>query len=357
MRRLLRGVLYVSSIGLALHLILPQIPGLERSARLVSEASPYLVGAAFLAELLSLLCYSELEGRSVGNAAGLGTSMKSRRRGGLGRWFMIRLAVSEDGVSHVLPGGGTSMAAVTYGALRARGFEPGRIGLALAVVTVLVYGSLGAIFIGSLAYMLVNRDLGTAGLIATLFGLAVTLAAFAGSYAAYRRPRLVHRALNRTLLLTSIVFRRGWSEQRRDELSKKIVASIGDELRTARRQLIGDPKEAVKLEALAFGYWVFDFLCLFLVFQALGVPAGVLELLVAYGIATAAGQLPLTPGGIGIFETVMLATLALLGVGAAAAIPILGYRLFNFWLPIPLTAVFYPTLRLGSKRYARGPDA
>jgi glycosyltransferase 2 family protein len=41
----------------------------------------------------------------------------------------------------------------------------------------------------------------------------------------------------------------------------------------------------------------------------------------------------------------MLATLALLGVGSEAAIPILGYRLFNFWLPIPLAAVFYPTLR------------
>ncbi len=42
----------------------------------------------------------------------------------------------------------------------------------------------------------------------------------------------------------------------------------------------------------------------------------------------------------------MLATLALFGVGAEATIPILGYHLFNFWLPIPLAAVFYPTLRL-----------
>jgi glycosyltransferase 2 family protein len=41
----------------------------------------------------------------------------------------------------------------------------------------------------------------------------------------------------------------------------------------------------------------------------------------------------------------MLATLALFGVGSEAATPILGYRLFNFWLPIPLAAVFYPKLR------------
>jgi uncharacterized membrane protein YbhN (UPF0104 family) len=75
------------------------------------------------------------------------------------------------------------------------------------------------------------------------------------------------------------------------------------------------------------------------------VAADPLVLLVAYGVATAIAAIPLTPGGIGIFEVTMLATLALLGVGSEAAIPILGYRLFNFWLPIPLAAVFYPTLR------------
>ncbi len=93
------------------------------------------------------------------------------------------------------------------------------------------------------------------------------------------------------------------------------------------------------------GYWAFDALCLILMFAALGVAADPLVLLVAYGVATAIAAIPLTPGGIGVFETTMLATLALLGVGSEAAIPILGYRLFNFWLPIPLAAVFYPTLR------------
>jgi uncharacterized protein (TIRG00374 family) len=97
--------------------------------------------------------------------------------------------------------------------------------------------------------------------------------------------------------------------------------------------------------ALAFSYWVFDALCLVLVFHALGVRAGTGELFVAYGIATAAGALPLTPGGIGVFEAIMLATLAVFGVGSGAAIPVLGYRLFNFWLPIPLSAIFYPSLR------------
>jgi glycosyltransferase 2 family protein len=111
--------------------------------------------------------------------------------------------------------------------------------------------------------------------------------------------------------------------------------------------------EAPRLAAFALGYWVLDVLCMILVFVALGVPADPLVLLVAYGVATTFAAIPLTPGGIGIFEAIMLATLALFGVGSEAAIPILGYRLFNFWLPIPLAAVFYPTLRPSGP--TRGP--
>ena len=67
-RRALRGVLMVASIGLTLHLVLPQIPGLERSLRLIVDTSHLLVGAAFVAEVLSEVCYAELLGRSVGIA-------------------------------------------------------------------------------------------------------------------------------------------------------------------------------------------------------------------------------------------------------------------------------------------------
>ncbi len=134
----------------------------------------------------------------------------------------------------------------------------------------------------------------------------------------------------------------------------RLVSRLGEELREAHRHLAGRSAETPKLAALALGYWVFDALCLILMFAALGVAADPLVLLVAYGIATTLAAIPLTPGGIGVFETTMLATLALLGVGSEATIPILGYRLFNFWLPIPLAAAFYPTLRLAGQTHNPG---
>jgi uncharacterized protein (TIRG00374 family) len=108
--------------------------------------------------------------------------------------------------------------------------------------------------------------------------------------------------------------------------------------------------EVPTLAVQAPGCWAFDALCLILLFAAVDVAADPLVFLVAYGVAIAIAAIPLTPGGIGVFETRMLATLAILGAGSEAAIPILGHRLFNFWLPLPLAAIFYPALHLGAGR-------
>ena len=133
-------MLLVLSVGLALHFVFPQIPGLERSARLLAGASHLLVGAALLAEVASELCYGELLGRSVGALPNTGRSPSLREgRRGAGRWFLLRLTVTGYGVAHVVPGGGATAVAVTYGALRRRGFESGRVGAALAAVSFLVY--------------------------------------------------------------------------------------------------------------------------------------------------------------------------------------------------------------------------
>ena len=258
---------------------------------------------------------------------------------------MLRRTVTGYGAAHVLPGGGATAAAVTYSALRRKGYDPESVGLALTAASVLVYGALGVLFSGSLIYMLLDGDLGPVSTAASIFFLALTLSLTMVAYAAYRRPTFAKNAAEKGARLTGRLLSGEGLRRRTRTWSARLISRLGEELRAARQQLSARPAEALKLAALALGYWTFDALCLILMFEALGVWADPLVLLVAYGVATTIAAIPLTPGGIGVFEVTMLATLALLGVGSEAAIPILGYRLFNFWLPIPLAAVFYPTLR------------
>jgi glycosyltransferase 2 family protein len=344
-RTISRNVVYLASLGLAVHLILSQIPGLEHSARLVATASPLVVGAAFLAELLSEMSYAELLGRSVAAASRTDTTLRSRVYRGLGPLFMLRLTICGYGAAHVLPGGGAAAATVTYGALRARGVDRKAVSLAVAAVTALVYGALAVLFSGSLLYMFVRGDLTPAETLLTLAAAGLLVAAFVAVYAVRARPRVARRMLGDAVYRVVRVVRRRYGRREAEELVDRLADRIGEETRSLRRQIKARPFEVVGWCCLAFSYWAFDASCLMLMFHALGVQAGTGELLVAYGIATAAGALPLTPGGIGVFEATMLATLAVFGVGAGAAIAVLGYRLFNFWLPIPLAALLYPGLR------------
>ena len=347
-------MLYLASLGLALHLILPQIPGIKRSLILISESSVPLILMALLAFMVSQACYAELFGRSAGAAVG-SVAYARRRRRGLGRRFMLRLTLVEHGAARILPGGGSSAATVTYTALRSRGLSLARIGLTVATITSLVYGTLGIIFLACLLYLTLNNELSWTATTASLlvFGLAVCLI-FLG-YLAYLWPRTARRLLTGFFYSSGRLFAREWSHKRTELWAARIVLNLQVEVRTLREQLVGHPLAALKLGALALGYWGFDALCLAIIFLAFGVDVDVAHLLVAYGIAAALGALPITPGGLGVFETTMLGTLALLGAGPEVAIPVLGYRLFNFWLPIPMALILYPTLHIGASRYAVKP--
>jgi uncharacterized protein (TIRG00374 family) len=73
-------------------------------------------------------------------------------------------------------------------------------------------------------------------------------------------------------------------------------------------------------------------------------------LLISYGLANVLAAIPLTPGGLGVVEAAL--TASLVGFGATRGVAVLGvvsYRLVNFWLPIPVGAVAYLTLRRGDR--------
>ena len=59
------------------------------------------------------------------------------------------------------------------------------------------------------------------------------------------------------------------------------------------------------------------------------------------------GAIPLTPGGLGIINTVTPVLLVGFGLTrSVATLGVLAWRLVNFWLPIPAGAVAYISLKV-----------
>ena len=88
-----------------------------------------------------------------------------------------------------------------------------------------------------------------------------------------------------------------------------------------------------------------DALALWCSVRAFGHSLGPVGLIVAYGLANVAAALPLTPGGLGIVEGILVPTLvALQTTRGIAILGVLTWRLFSFWLPIPIGLACYAPL-------------
>jgi hypothetical protein len=99
--------------------------------------------------------------------------------------------------------------------------------------------------------------------------------------------------------------------------------------------------------------WLLDAGSLFVFLLAFGHVENPDGLLVAYGLAYVLAAIPITPGGLGVVEGVLVPSLV--GFGAtrgAAIVAVIGYRLVNFWLPIPVGAGSYLSLRVTGDRKA-----
>ena len=81
---------------------------------------------------------------------------------------------------------------------------------------------------------------------------------------------------------------------------------------------------------------LFDLLSLDLMFLAFRYQPGFGPLAVAYAAANIASAIPITPGGLGVVEVTLVAITAGFGAPrATAVIAVLGYRVVNYWLPLP----------------------
>lgn len=84
---------------------------------------------------------------------------------------------------------------------------------------------------------------------------------------------------------------------------------------------------------------MFDYASLVAALVAFGAEARPAEVLLAFVVAQALAIVPVTPGGVGVVDVGLTGMLALIGVPTeTAVIAVLLYRLFSFWLPIPVGA-------------------
>lgn len=114
-------------------------------------------------------------------------------------------------------------------------------------------------------------------------------------------------------------------------------------------QLLADRSGLRRLVSWASWNWVLDAASLWVFLAAYGWWADPIGLAVGYGLANTVAALPISPGGLGVIEGILIPSLvALGGPSAEVVLGVVTWRLFEFWAPIPAAALCYASLRTQS---------
>ena len=243
-------------------------------------------------------------------------------------WFpVVTSQLAGTAFSKLVPGGSAAAAALQARMLAQAGVAPAAIGTGLTAGALLLLGALAGLPLLALPAVLLGRRIPDGLLQAAAIGLVVFVVLSVIGALLFANDRVL-RGIGRALRAANRKLRPRHAPS--DELPERLL----DERDLLRRSLGRAWPRAV---ATAAGRWIFDFLSLYAALLAVGARPALSVALLAYCAAQLLGQLPLTPGGLGVVEAGLTGTLALAAVPAApAALATLAYRLASYWLPLPV---------------------
>ncbi len=313
------------------YLVVPELVGASKDLYLLGRVNAAWLAAGVALESASLFCYAVLTR----------VLLPPGPKPSLSRLFRIDLSAAA--VAHVIPAGTLGTAALGYRLFTSEGISGNAAAVMMAakgvgstvVLNVLLWLSL----VVSIPLAGFQPIYGTVAIIGTLVLLgvaALTLGVTRGAGLASRILRAVGDRLP------------GLSGERVEHA----VMEAGQTL----SKLARDKRVMAWALVWASLNWLLDAASLWCFVAAFGAAVNPVELFAAYGIANVAGAIPITPGGLGVVDSA--APLLLVGFGvtrSVATLGVLGWRLVNFWLPIPAGAGAYVSLRVKASG-RRGPS-
>jgi uncharacterized protein (TIRG00374 family) len=298
------------------YVVLPRMAGTEQSLRLLRNVDPWWGGAGIALEAISLVSYS-LSTRSV-----------LRRRPPHFGW-LLRSDLTGYGIGHIVPGGGATTTALRYRLLVSGGATPTDVAAAIAV-----QGVGCAVALATILWVALIPNLVFSGPTAPYLILWLVGAVLVGCGVVATRERSRMAASAATVLRFALRrLPRRWRPRAR-------------EIAIQLRDLLSDREVRRSFLTWATLNWLLDAAALWFFLIAFGHPMNPASLVLAYSIAGLLAVLPITPGGLGIIEGVLIPGLIGFGVpGGIAVLAVVSWRLFQFWVPVPVAGLCYLSLR------------
>jgi len=320
-------------VFIALALVVVQVAASHRdeltgTRRYLEDLNWAWIGVAIAAETGSMLAFTALQRRLL-LAGGLDVRMRP----------LVAITLAGNAMANSLPAGGAFATVFAYRQYRQKGADE-----ALAAWTLVAVTCLTAVTLATLAVVgaVIAGDQGSVSGLAPL--IALLLVGPAAGLTLIIRPLLLVPIGVPPLRLAR------WLTGRPRQDPVEMMTNAARRLAAVAPKL---PDWAVCV-GWASCNWAADLGCLIAAFHAVGAPVPARALLLAYGAAQVAANLPITPGGLGVVEgSLAVALVAFGGSTEATVAAVLLYRILSFWVLLPIGWAAWGGLRWQARRAER----
>lgn len=250
--------------------------------------------------------------------------------------YLFKMSLELNFVNHVFPSGGVT--GISYFGVRLResgNISGGKATLIQVMKLVLTFLSFEVLIVVGLISLAVmgranNLTILVAASLSTL--LLVGTAGFAYIVGSKSRISGFTRALTKWLNKLIHKFRPNNPET----VNIARVTHVLEDFHDSYNELRGNYKQLKAPFWYALIANVTEVAALYVVFMAFGHYVNIGAVILAYAVANFAGLISVLPGGVGIYEAIMVAVLATAGVPAAVSLPVIVmYRVLNTAIQLP----------------------
>lgn len=256
-------------------------------------------------------------------------------------WPMFKVTLEINFVNNVFPSGGVT--GFSYFGLKMREFgmsvaKSTLVQLMRFVTTFISFQIF--IFIGLLLLAAVGDVSNLVILVASSLATLLLVGTLAVTYIVESKKRIDHFFTFTTKLINRIIqlFRPKHPETISIDAARETFVDLHENYLLLKKNYRQLKRPFINITIANFG----ELATLYSVFLAFGEAVNPGAVIIAYAVANFAGLISVLPGGIGIYEGLMVAIFATAGVSPAISIPaIIMYRILTMLLQLPIGYYFY----------------
>ena len=266
----------------------------------------------------------------------------------------MRISLELNFVNHVLPSGGVSGVSYMNWRLGKLGVRTGKATMAQGVRYIAGFAALVTLLIIAVFVVTIDGTVNRWIILMSSTLVTVMIVATLGSMFLFSSTERMHTVANFISRLANSLVRRVTFGKVARVVKKDALVTFLDDMYDDYRAIMRDKKILWQPFLWGLFFTATEIGIFWIVFWALGSPVNPAPILIAYGLASLAGFVVVTPGGAGAYEAIMVFVLAIAGMGKGEAIAgIVLTRAIILFITIVAGWVLYQQVIL---KYGKRPD-